>query len=304
MEEIERFKDFLYNEKGYSEYTVQNYINDILSFQEFIKKNKLAPNILKIRENHVKSYRRHLDVKNYAPKTVSRHLSSLRTFYNFLIRINKVEINYFENVKSPKIPKRLPKNVRPDEIEMMFDSIDTKSDLGLRNYLILEILYGCGLRVSELCDLEIKDIKYDDEVMHIRGKGDKDRYVPLYDELVDLLRLYISTSRRHLLTVGNMLEDRHLLINYKGTPLTPRGVRVIINKIISDTNDTFHVSPHMLRHSFATYLLDNGIDLRSVSQLLGHSNLSTTQIYTEVSKESLKKAYMGAFPRAKKTRQF
>lgn len=300
MEELERFKDYLYNERGYSEYTVISYMNDINDFIDFIKTNKLAPNILKINERHVKNYRAALDKKKYASKTVARHLSSLRTFYNFMLRIEAVKDNYFSNVKSPKIPKRLPRNVRPSEIDMMFKSIDKNTDLGLRNYLILEILFGCGLRVSELCNLEIKDIKYDDEVILIRGKGDKDRYVPLYDELIELLRLYISSSRRSLLSTGEMQFDRHLLINYKGTPLTPRGVRVILNKIISDTGDTFKVSPHMLRHSFATYLLDNGIDLRSVSQLLGHSNLSTTQIYTEVSKESLKKAYMDAFPRSKK----
>lgn len=300
MEEIERFKDYLYNERGYSENTVISYMNDINDFVDFIKTNKLAPNILRINERHVKNYRAVLDRKGYAPKTVARHLSSLRTFYNFMLRIEAVKDNYFSNVKAPKLGKRLPRDVRPNEIDMMFKSIDKNTDLGLRNYLILEILYGCGLRVSELCNLEVKDIKYDDEVIRVRGKGDKDRYIPLYDELIDLLRLYISTARRSLLTIGEMQFDRHLLINYKGTPLTPRGVRVILNKIISDTGDTFKVSPHMLRHSFATYLLDNGVDLRSVSQLLGHANLSTTQIYTEVSKESLKKAYMDAFPRSKK----
>lgn len=181
----------------------------------------------------------------------------------------------------------------------MMNSIDQKTPMGLRNYLIVSILYGCGLRVSEMCALEISNLDFSNETIHIHGKGDKDRIVIMYDELKEKLLKYISFERIELLKKGDNIESRYLFINNHGGNLTPRGVRVILNTIIDKMGETYKITPHMLRHSFATALLDNGADLRSVQELLGHSNLSTTQIYTHVSVEKMKSEYMAAHPRAK-----
>ena len=183
---------------------------------------------------------------------------------------------------------------------MLFNICDQTKPLGVRNYCILELLYGCGLRVSELCNLEIKDIDFDDLTILIHGKGSKDRVVIMYEEMANNLRKYISNSRLDLLYKSENHENRHVFLNKNGTTLTPRGVRVILNKLISDCGETFHLSPHMLRHSFATALLNNGADMRSVQELLGHESLSTTQVYTHVSYETIKTSYQIAHPRAMK----
>ena len=183
--------------------------------------------------------------------------------------------------------------------ESLFKSIDTSKPLGKRNLLIMEFLYGTGVRVSELCGIELGDIDYSQGLVLIHGKGSKDRYVPLHDNLVDLLREYIIMTREEFYRRSDK-KTNHLFLNFKGTPLTPRGVRMVVNKVIDDSKESIKISPHTLRHTFATHLLNNGADLRSVQELLGHSHLSSTQIYTQVTKEKLKENYLKAHPRAKR----
>ena len=182
----------------------------------------------------------------------------------------------------------------------ILDSIDTKTDLGNRNRIILELLYATGMRVSELCNLEVKQLNFYNNTIKVNGKGKKDRIVVLYDSIADALKYYVDFTRSNLLSVSGAEEIRNVFINYKGTALTPRGVRKIINSVIDNCAINKHVSPHMIRHSFATSLLNNGADLRIVQELLGHENLQTTQIYTHVSTENIKKAFESSFPRAKK----
>jgi integrase/recombinase XerC len=172
--------------------------------------------------------------------------------------------------------------------------------LGLRNYIILDLLFSCGLRASELIDIKISDIHLERKEVLIHGKGQVDRYAFLHDTLVDNLRRYIMYSRPILLAKGKDLNSNQLLINYKGGNLTVRGLRVILNKIIDDSGETFKIHPHMLRHAFATTLLNHGADLRTVQELLGHKHLKTTQIYTQVSAEKLRENYDMTNPRMKK----
>lgn len=299
-EYIEKFIDYLISQRNYSSYTAINYKEDINSFNDYITTHKLAPNLLKINERIIKNYMMFLDTKHLSKRSIGRHLSSLKSFYNYLEREKLITRNVVNEIKAPKIEKRLPHEIKFDEIEMMFESINLDTKLGPRNYLILEMLYGCGLRVSELCSLQIKDIDNKNEIILIHGKGAKDRYVPIHKGIVMALKDYITYSRVNLIAITEDTQNPFLFINYKGSTLTPRGVRKILNKIVFDTSETFKISPHMLRHSFATHLLNNGADLRSVQELLGHENLSTTQIYTGVSKEALKNAYMNAHPRANK----
>ena len=301
IEMISRFTDYLNVERGYSEHTVKNYINDIYDFLDYIKKMGF-PSLINLKPNVSRYYLAHLNESKYEPTTVSRKLSSLRTFYRFMIMEGYLEVNIFNEVSAPKKSKRLPEQMFPQEIEEMFDSIDTTTVIGRRNYAILEVLYGTGVRVSELCNIELKDIDFYNNYITVFGKGSKERNVPIYDGLKETLNDYISFSRSELLAKnksdGGKISTK-LFINFKGGDLTPRGVRVILDDITNKTSEKFKIHPHMLRHSFATHLLNNGADLRSVQELLGHVNLSTTQIYTHVSKEQLLKEYEKFHPHAK-----
>jgi integrase/recombinase XerC len=221
----------------------------------------------------------------------------LRSFYRFCTREGYCEINPFSEVSSPKLDKTLPKFLYVEEIEILFDSIDTNTILGARDYALLEFMYGTGVRVSELCSLTEKSIDFSDQTLKVFGKGHKERIVPISSKAKEALKNYLALGRMELLMRNEDNNPQELFLNHHGGPLTPRGVRVILNDIVDKTADTFKVSPHMLRHTFATSLLDGGADLRSVQEMLGHVNLSTTQIYTHVSKEKIKQAYMESHPR-------
>ncbi len=297
-EMIARFNDYLSVERGYSEYTINNYINDIYDFLDYIKKMGFS-GLKNLKINVSRYYLAHLNESNYKATSVSRKLSSLRSFYRFMIMEGYTDINIFNEVSAPKKPKRLPEQIFPQEIEEMFESIDTNTVVGRRNYAILEVLYGTGVRVSELCNIELKDIDFYNNTIRIFGKGSKERIVPFYEGLKDTLNDYINFSRNELIAKNKHNDGEvtnKLFINFKGGDLTVRGVRVILDDITNKTAEKFKIHPHMLRHSFATHLLNNGADLRSVQELLGHVNLATTQIYTHVSKEQLIREYEKCHP--------
>lgn len=300
-EAINRYLDYLLSIKNYSENTIKSYKDDILEFSEFVHKEKRAKDIIQIRNirvcNDFKSYLRHKDDKI---SSINRKLSSLRSFYNFLLKEEIVSENYFLEVESIKKEKRLPKVVKEPELKSLFESIDTTDVLGFRNYLILECLYGLGLRVSELTNMKINDINFSTNTIKISGKGSKERLAYMFDDLALDMKDYLKNKRLILLKKSNDIENRYVFLNKNGTTLTARGVRVILDGIIDKAGETFHLTPHMLRHSFATSMLDHGADLRSVQELLGHENLSTTQIYTHVSIEKLKSEYRQGHPRAVK----
>jgi integrase/recombinase XerC len=211
-----------------------------------------------------------------------------------------VKDNLFSEVETLKNDKSLPHFLYTNEINAMFNSIDTTTALGRRNLAILELLYGSGVRVSELCSLTEKSIDFSDQTLKVFGKGHKERIVPISSKAKEALKNYLALGRTELLLRNEDNNPGELFLNHHGGPLTPRGVRVILNDIVDKAADTFKVSPHMLRHTFATSLLDGGADLRSVQEMLGHVNLSTTQIYTHVSKEKIKEAYMENHPRQRK----
>jgi len=300
--EIQDFNNYLLLERGYSENTALNYLSDINDLVDFINENKVVPDLLHLtKKKHAEYFVSYLMKKKLTSKSVSRKISSIRTFYSYLLENNLVRNNPFIDVTTPKIEKRLPNILDNEEINMMLNVIDTNKPLGERNYLIIDLLYSCGLRVSELCDLKINDIDfYGKSIIVKSGKGSKDRYLVLHDGLIEELRNYISGARNRLLSGSKEEDNRHLLINYKGTTLTPRGVRKILNSIMDKTGETYKVTPHMLRHSCATVLLNGGMDLRSVQEILGHSMLSTTQIYTDVAIDDIKDKYRNAHPRARK----
>ncbi len=294
------FKDYLENEKRYSIHTIKSYTDDIFSLIHFLDREEFG-DLLTVSERIARFYTATLH-ENYSPKSIARKISSLRSLYNYLNREEITKGNPFLSVELPKQEKKLPKFLYPEEIEALFNSINTSTIIGKRDLLILEFLYGTGVRVGELCSIRLKDIDFYQDLVLIHGKGSKDRYVPIHKLLSKTLKDYILTTRNEFLKRGESKENDTLLLNFKGTSLSQRGVRGIIKKIIDNSGETFNISPHKIRHSFATHLLNNGANIRSVQELLGHSHLSSTQIYTHITKEKLKDSYMKAHPRAKRNK--
>lgn len=295
---ITLFKAYIESEKGYSENTVTSYSEDLNSLVHFLD-NEQFGELEEVSPRIARFYTATLH-ENYSPKSIARKISSVRSFYAFLVREDIILENPFTEIELPKQEKRLPKFIYPEEIEGIFKTIDTTTVLGKRNYLIFEFLYGTGVRVSELCNVKLNDIDYFQNLVLVHGKGKKDRLIPLHGRLINEISDYVITTRKDLLKHNESKESKFLFLNFRGTNITPRGIRMVINNILLNSGEALKISPHTLRHTFATHLLNNGADLRSVQELLGHSHLSSTQIYTKVSKEKLKESYMNAHPRAKR----
>lgn len=284
-----------------STHTISSYANDAINLVAFLEGEGLG-NLTDVTDTLARYYIGYLADQNYTNKTIARKISSARTLFDFLRNEGYLEYNPFNTVIIPKQEKKNPKFIYENEIEELFKHIDTGNAKGLRDLAILEVLYGCGLRVSELCELKMIDVDYSQNVMLVHGKGSKDRYVPMHGKVIEAIKNYEKYARSEFLLRSEEYDNSYLFLNFKGTTLTPRGVRKIINTIIEDAGQSgnLNLTPHTLRHSFATHLLNNGADLRSVQELLGHSHLSSTQIYTHVSKEKLKSEYMKKHPRSRK----
>lgn len=294
---LSRYRTYLEVEKNYSPYTVNSYMKDIDGFKDFLQ-NENYGNLLNIKtENIARYYVSHLVTSKFAKRSIARKISSLRAFYRYLVVEAIIEKSYFEGAETPKLDKELPKFLYQDEIEMMFDYIDTSTPLGMRDNALLELLYSSGLRVSELCSLTEKNLDFANEMVKVFGKGHKERYVPINERAIKALKQYLQVGRKSLIHNVELDPPEVIFVNHHGGPLTTRGVRVILDNIIAKTGELGHVYPHMIRHTFATHLLNGGADLRSVQAMLGHENLSTTQIYTHVSFEQAKESYMLNHPR-------
>ena len=304
---IKEFELYLSSIKNYSKNTLESYIRTINDYSLYLIKTNAARNkdnsLFKFSVRAPQNYVSYLKNLDYKSSSINQHISALSSFYQFLVKENLFDYNPFDDIDTPKRAKKLPDLIKEEEIKSLFNVCDLNDKLGYRNYCILGCLYGCGLRVSELCNLKIKDIDFNERTIKIHGKGSKDRIVIMYEDLRDSLRHYLSTFRIDLLYLSKDLENDNVFLNKNGTNLSRVGVRKILEKLVSDAGETYHISPHMLRHSFATALLNRGFDLRSLQELLGHESLSTTQIYTHVSIDDLKRSYETAFPRAKKPKK-
>ena len=243
-------------------------------------------NILKV--NHdVRGYLKYLDSCNLKNSTISRRISTLRTFYNYLVDENIVENNVFHNVKNPKLEKKLPNYLNYNEMEELLESIDISTSEGLKRRLLIEMFYSTGCRVSEMINVKISDIDFTNKTIRIMGKGSKERIVYFGDYASKYLENYLSKVKC----------DKYLFTNKKGEKLTVNEVEQIVKDIMKHISIKTHVTPHTLRHTFATHLLNNGADIKTVQELLGHANLSTTGIYTHVSSDRLKDIYFKTFKR-------
>ncbi len=276
------------SKKNYSINTYTSYINDLYYFYIFIKKD-----LTKVTFEDIKDYLEHLNLKKEKPSSVRRKISSLKSFYKFLYKNNYMDKKDYPLTKIayPKMEKKLPKFIYyNDLLEIINES--TKDKDGVRDRLIIEMLYATGVRVSELVNIKVNDIDFNNRRIIVLGKGNKERIVYYGEYAEEVLKEYMKTHERK--------NHNYLFVNSKGGQLTDRGVRYIIDNIMSKLSVKTHVTPHVLRHTFATDMLNNGCDIKVVQELLGHSSLKATEIYTHVTNEHLKKVYYECFPRRDK----
>ena len=290
--EINKFIDYLKYQKNYSIYTCNNYKKDLKEYNNFIVSNKLDYKNLSYED--ATKYLKFLNEEKNAKSSISRKLSSIRSFYKFLVLNNITDKNIFLIVSSPKKDKKIPKFINYSDINEIFNVPNINTPSGQRERLILEILYGSGVRVSELVNIKLKDINLNNKSILIYGKGSKERIVSFGDYAYEMILKYINEGRVNLL--GNIKSD-YLIVGKNKENLTTRRIEQIIDKIIEKTSIKLNITPHVFRHTFATHLLDNGCDLLVVQELLGHASLSSTEIYTHVSNEHLREVYRKCHPR-------
>jgi integrase/recombinase XerC len=291
---LEQFLLYLQVEKNSSAYTVRNYAADLQQFGKFVSERGIA-SLLAVQYHDVRAFLAFLHSEQYARRTVSRKLSALRSFYAYLVKQKQLSASPLTAMKSPKIEKKLPTFLYPEEIRQLLEAPDVTKTLGMRDAALLETLYAAGMRVSELVGLNIRDVDLRIGTALVFGKGSKERYVPLGDYACHAIARYLESGRPHLLTDE---REQALFLNYKGGRMSDRSVRRMLDGYMRALAQTKKVSPHTLRHTFATHLLEAGADLRSVQEMLGHVNISTTQIYTHVTRDHLQSVYNQSHPRA------
>jgi tyrosine recombinase XerC len=285
---IEKFMRYLEIEKNYSAHTILNYKLDLEDFKKFAGDTQLE----KIDYLTLRKYLAVLKEKHLGTRTVGRRLSALRSFFRFLTRDGYLKANPTLSLSSPKLEKHLPQFLTENEAAKLIESAFAKNErdeMGLRDRAILEAFYSTGMRISELVGLDVERVDFISGIVKVMGKGKKERIVPIGDQAISAIRKYLEKRKK---------QTETLFLNKNGKRITTRGVRGIVKKYIRTAGIKQGVSPHTLRHSFATHLLNRGADLRTVQELLGHANLSTTQIYTHLTTEKLKSVYDKAHPRA------
>ena len=290
------FIEYLQIEKNYSQYTIEHYHHDIREFFMFMSEQTILT-LNEVKYFDVRIYLTRLYNEKFARRTVARKISCLRSFFKFLVREGLVAENPFALASIPKAEKKLPEFFYEEEMQALFNACETETLLGQRNKALLELLYATGMRVSECSQIRMKDLDMYLSTVLVHGKGNKQRYIPFGSFAHDALEHYIHNSRKSLMSKRDS-PNEYLFLNFRGGQLTARGIRLILNKMIEQSALTGKIHPHMLRHTFATHLLGNGADMRTVQELLGHAFLSSTQIYTHVTNEYLRKTYMTHHPRA------
>ncbi len=301
---MEAFIDYLRNQKGYSKHTVRNYHIDLKQFLDFLGAREeltagehtgLKPeavNPLIIREYLGSLYGR------LSRTTIARKLSAVRSFFLFLEKRGLRRGNPAVDISTPKLEKYLPTYLPVDDVFRLLESREQKKPLDLRNLAILEVLYSCGIRASELEGLNLSSIDFDERLMSVIGKGNKERIVPIGRKALETVRNYLVAIQNLRKKTGGLSQDAPLFLNFRGGRLSTRSIGRILKKYAIASGLSSEISPHSMRHSFATHLLDGGADLRSVQELLGHKNLSTTQKYTHVSLDRLMEVYDKTHPRS------
>ena len=292
--QVQEYLEYLKYQKNYSSYTIENYEPDILEFLEYVDREGL--DYQSVVYSDLRFFLMYLkEEKKDKNSSIDRKLSSLRGFYQYLANEGIVSSNVFTLLSGPKKEKKLPRYFEYNELEALFDACDLSTSLGQRDRLILEMLYATGVRVGELVSIKVSDINQSSRAILILGKGNKERIVPYGEYCDEILKMYLKDGYLSL----NTKNSPFLFLNYHGGQLTERGVRYLLEEIIKRTSIQKNISPHMIRHSFATHLLNQGCDLMTVQKLLGHESIKATQIYTHVTTDRLRDVYRNSFPRAK-----
>ena len=309
---VRSFLDYLKGERHFSDYTVRSYGADLFQFGQFISgqigtafasaerigspDETLDAKFVRCEALTIREFLAYLTAQNYTKSTTARKLATLRSFYKFAIRRGLVTMNPLTTIRTPKQERRLPKCLDLDQVQMLLDAPGDADILALRDKAMLEVLYSSGIRVSELVDLETQDVDLTEGVLRVRGKGRKDRLTPIGSQAIIALKKYFMARQAD--PKMNTAFGHKVFLNKHGESLSTRSVRRKLDKYLGMAGLDPGISPHTLRHSFATHLLNNGADLRSVQELLGHQSLSTTQVYTHLTTKRMKDVYDAAHPRA------
>ena len=294
MKYIDKYLEYLKVERKYSNKTILSYKDDLIEYNEFLGNN--FTNILNIDMNIVNNYMKYLYDRKITKSSISRKLSSIRGLYNYLVREDIIKENHFNKIQNPKRELYLPKFLKDEELDKIFSVCNSNNPTEERDTLIIELLYATGVRVSELVNIKIKDINREEKLIKVLGKGNKERMVIYNNHTKKALDTYLKDGYNYF----NKKSSEYLILNKNGNKLSERYIREIINKKVSQASLDINISPHTLRHTFATDILENGADLMTVKELLGHESLNTTSIYTHITNEQIKKTYNLAHPRAKK----
>lgn len=296
---VNLFYDYLKNERGYSKNTITAYMNDLDELKDFLQANGGFSGWDKVQTRDIEIFLQNLANLARSRTTQARKMSSLRSFYNFLVKRKLIVQDPMQTISLRLGEKRLPQFFYEKQVKQVLAQLkQNKDDLTQRNLAMFELFYATGMRLSEISNLTLDQIDFDLKLILVHGKGNKDRYVPFSETTNQALRAYLQQSRKNLLKQQS--DSNYVFLNDKGTKLTSRGIEYVMQKVFNKAGIPGKVHPHMLRHTFATQMLDNGADLRSVQELLGHESLSTTQIYTHVTMKHLQSDYEKFFPRTNK----
>jgi integrase/recombinase XerD len=293
---IDGFLNFLTVEKGYSKNTIDAYRNDLSQFVRFLEE-QMVSSWNEVTKERLTAFILEMKDREYSSSTVARKVAAVRAFLHFLVSEGVVHEDPSANLDSPSVTKRLPRPISPDEIEALLAAPYAEDNpRAIRDRALLELLYATGMRVTEVVSLEVEDVNLASAAVRCFGKGSKERIIPIYPKAVEALEFYLERGRPPLL---KRLDEKALFVNHRGERLTRQGLWLIIKRYVKQIGINELVTPHTLRHSFATHMLNGGADLRNVQKLLGHANISTTQIYTQVSSKHLREVYDESHPRAR-----
>lgn len=295
---LDDFSRTLKIERNYSNNTISSYLSDLKSFDSFLEKNRI--NFKELNNKHTKLFFRNLSKKKFSPRTIKRKFSSLSSYFSFLLDRRIIKNNPLNGVFTPKIPKILPEILTIEEINNIFLAAESSKNeiLSLRDRCILEMLYSSGLRVSEVCELRINNIQFDLDLIRFFGKGSKERIIPLTYYARKWLKKYLSESRK-ILSSRSKRSSNYVFLSNNGLSLTRMAIWLSVKKYVNSAGVLKKISPHTFRHSLATHLIDGGANLIEVQALLGHADISTTEIYTHLSREFVESEYMKAFQKDK-----
>ena len=296
-EKIKDFENFLRFERNFSDNTLDAYLRDVRKLRDFAEFDMNDTGPLVITYENIQEFLFHISKKKFSERTQARWISSIKAFFKYLVEDEAREDNPATLLEGPKLGLDLPETLSFDDVNRIIEAINISTDLGRRNHCMIEVLYGCGLRVSELIDLKISNINFKESYLKVEGKGDKVRFVPLAAYTAELIKQYIKEIRSKY-KINKKCEDI-LFLNSRGSSMSRVIVFIIIKELTEKAGINKKISPHTFRHSFATHLLQNGADLRYIQEMLGHSSITTTEIYTHLKNEELRDVILNYHPRNK-----